>query len=184
MLQNRITVTCAVIAGAITTACAETDAAPAISAEAHAPIINNAGEEIGSIHLKQGPRGVLMNISVRDLPPGKHGMHFHAVGSCTPLENFTGAGGHIMPKGLPHGFLHPDGPHAGNLPNLIVRADGTAEVELYSNLLMLDRGAGAILDADGSTLMIHTNEDDHVTQPIGGSGGRIACGEINPIASD
>jgi Cu-Zn family superoxide dismutase len=111
-------------------------------------------------------------------------MHFHAVGSCTPLENFTDAGGHIMPLGLPHGFLHPDGPHAGNLPNLIVAADGTVEVELYTNLLMLDQGDGAILDEDGSTLMIHTNEDDHVTQPIGGSGGRIACGVIEPVVKE
>ncbi len=170
-------------AAAFTNAYAGTDPEPAISAEARAAIVNNAGEEIGSLHLVQGPRGVLMTLSARDLPPGKHGMHFHAVGSCTPLESFADAGGHIMPKGLPHGFLHPEGPHAGNLPNLIVAEDGTVEVELYTNLLMLDRGDGAILDEDGSTLMIHTNEDDHVTQPIGGSGGRIACGVIKPSAN-
>ncbi len=151
---------------------------PLITQTASADIISNAGASVGALTIEQGPRGIVINLDVRDLPPGRHGMHFHAVGSCAPMETFSEAGGHIMPKNLPHGFFHPDGPHAGNLPNLIVSADGTAKVELYSNLLMLDQGQGAILDEDGSTLMIHTNPDDHFTQPIGGSGGRIACGVI------
>ncbi|MBO9473623.1 superoxide dismutase family protein [Shimia sp. R10_1] len=152
--------------------------APQITATAEAKIINNAGAQIGTANFMQGPRGILLSLSVQGLPPGKHGMHFHAVGDCTPLDTFKGAHGHIMPGDLPHGFFHSDGPHAGNLPNLIVGADGTAEVELYTNLLMLDQGAGKVLDEDGSTLVIHANPDDHFTQPIGGSGGRIACGVI------
>lgn len=151
---------------------------PMIAATAKASIINNDGREIGTAQFKQGPQGILINISVRDLPSGKHGMHFHSVGECMPLESFKSAGGHIMPKMLPHGFFHPEGPHAGNLPNLIVAADGTAEVQIFTNLLMLDRGDGKVLDNDGSTLMIHINEDDYITQPIGGSGGRIGCGVI------
>jgi len=87
------------------------------------------------------------------------------------------AGGHIE-KEKPHGFLHPEGPHAGNLPNLIVHDDGTAQVELYSNLVSIDGDAFPLLDEDGSTIMIHANVDDHKTQPIGGSGSRIACGVI------
>ena len=131
-----------VMAAAFTTACAQADGEPAGAAEAKAVIVNNEGEEVGSAHLVQGPRGVLMKISARDLPPGKHGMHFHAVGACAPLDSFTGAGGHIMPKGLPHGFLNPDGPHAGNLPNLIVSADGTAEVELLHKPPDVNPGRG------------------------------------------
>ena len=154
------------------------DAHPAVSARAQASIINNNGEEIGTAELAQGSRGVVVEISVRGLPPGKHGMHFHSVGDCSPLATFKAASGHIMPKNLPHGFFHPDGPHAGNLPNLIVSSDGTAEVELYTNMLMLDRGDGKILDEDGSTLIIHINPDDHFSQPIGGSGSRIGCGVI------
>lgn len=149
-----------------------------ITAEAEASIINNEGVEIGKAEFLQGPRGVLINLSVRDLPSGKHGMHFHAVGDCSPMETFKAAKGHIMPKNLPHGFFHPDGPHAGNLPNLVVAEDGTANVEIYTNLLMLNKGEGKVLDEDGSTLMIHINQDDHFTQPIGGSGARIGCGVI------
>ena len=33
-------------------------------------------------------------------------------------------------------------------------------------------------DADGSALVIHANPDDHMSQPIGGAGARIACGVI------
>ena len=83
-----------------------------------------------------------------------------------------------MPLGKPHGFLHPEGPHAGNLPNLVVGSNGTANVELYTNLVTLSEGNAALLDQDGTTLIIHENEDDHLTQPIGGAGGRVACGVI------
>ncbi|MBO9403253.1 superoxide dismutase family protein [Shimia sp. R9_3] len=152
--------------------------APQITATAETTLINNAGNPIGTASFMQGPRGILISLSVKGLPPGKHGMHFHAVGECAPLDTFKGAHGHIMPGNLPHGFFNADGPHAGNLPNLIVGADGTAEVELYTNLLMLDQGDGKVLDEDGSTLVIHANPDNHFSQPIGGSGGRIACGVI------
>ncbi|MDB4224728.1 superoxide dismutase family protein [Granulosicoccus sp.] len=154
-----------------------------VDATATTVIINNAGKEIGGATFEQGPRGILISLSVRDLPAGKHGMHIHSVGDCSQLEHFKSASGHIMPKDLPHGFFHPEGPHAGNLPNLIVTADGTAEVELYTNLLMLDKGEGAVLDTDGSALVIHTNPDDHFTQPIGGSGARIGCGVIESAQS-
>ena len=85
-----------------------------------------------------------------------------------------------MPTGRPHGFLNPEGgPHEGNLPNLIVRPDGSAHVELYSQLVSLSGDdKPSLLDEDGSALIIHANEDDHRNQPIGGSGARIACGVI------
>ena len=36
----------------------------------------------------------------------------------------------------------------------------------------------ALRDADGSALVIHASPDDHMSQPIGGAGGRIACAVI------
>ncbi|MFK7839754.1 MAG: superoxide dismutase family protein [Bdellovibrionales bacterium] len=144
---------------------------------AFAPIINNDGEEIGRADIIRANNGVLVNIAVSGLPAGKRGMHFHEVGSCDDHDHFKEAGGHIE-KEKPHGFLHPEGPHAGNLPNLVVYDDGSANVELYSNLVSVDGDVFPLLDDNGSTLMIHANIDDHVTQPIGGSGARIACGVI------
>ena len=31
---------------------------------------------------------------------------------------------------------------------------------------------------DGSAVIIHANADDHLTQPIGGAGPRVACAEM------
>ena len=148
-------------------------------ADATADIVNRAGDRIGSADLYQGTEGVVMRIAVTGLTPGAHGMHFHAIGTCEDAAaGFKATGGHVMPFGKPHGYMHPDGPHAGNLPNLIVGENGTATVEIYSALVSLFEGDAALLDEDGSTLIIHENEDDHVTQPIGGAGGRAACGVI------
>jgi Cu-Zn family superoxide dismutase len=37
-----------------------------------------------------------------------------------------------------------------------------------------------LLDADGSSIMIHANADDYVSQPSGNSGPKIACAIIGP----
>ena len=36
-----------------------------------------------------------------------------------------------------------------------------------------------MLDEDGSAIVVHENADNRMTQPIGGAGGRIACGVID-----
>lgn len=148
--------------------------------KASADIINNTGKTIGKAHFVQGTQGVIIEVKVSGLTSGKHGMHFHKVGTCQDHEAFKMAEGHIDPHKKPHGFLNPGGPHEGNLPNLIVHNDGSANVELYTELVSLN-GEGdkpALLDSDGSTIMVHKNPDDHTTQPIGGSGERVACGVI------
>ncbi len=143
-----------------------------------AEIVDKSGKVIGTLKLTQGSQGVVVNIKASDLPPGYHGMHFHAVASCDHAGGFKSAKGHVDPDKKPHGFLNEEGPHEGNLPNLVVAADGTVEVEMYSSLVSLVDGNANLLDADGSSLIIHANQDDHNTQPIGGSGGRIACAVI------
>lgn len=147
---------------------------------AHASLINNNGEEVGYATFLQGARGVVIRIDVEGLPPGVHGMHFHEVGTCEDCECFKLTKGHIDPNHKPHGFFNPGGPHEGNLPNLIVDERGRAMVELYSDLVSISGQGGkpALLDEDGSTLIVHANEDDHYSQPIGGSGARILCGVI------
>ncbi len=155
-----------------------------IGQKAISEIINNDGERIGQAIYTQGNAGVLLEIMVEKLPAGKHGMHFHEKGTCEDHDHFKMAKGHIMPTGLPHGYLNDNGPHEGNLPNLIVHQDGTAHVELYTELVSVNGHdeKAALLDTDGSTLMIHANKDDHITQPIGGSGARIACGVIKSLS--
>ncbi|PSN16173.1 superoxide dismutase family protein [filamentous cyanobacterium CCT1] len=165
---------------ALTLGCLALLACPgsAFALSTQAELIDNSGSAIGTVQVEQGHKGVLVNIQAKDLPPGYHGMHFHAVGDCSDLAAFKSAGGHVNPFDTPHGFRNPDGPHEGNLPNLVVAADGTVEVELYSDLVELDFGPAKLLDDDGTALIIHTDKDDHYSQPIGGSGGRIACAVI------
>ena len=144
---------------------------------AKAEIMNVAGAVIGTATFEQTPTGVLLHVDVRDLPPGPHGIHLHAVGACTP--DFKAATGHINPGKVAHGLRNPDGPDNGDLPNLYVAADGTARAEFFTTRVSVTGGAApALLDQDGSTVIIHENPDDHMTQPIGGAGGRIGCGII------
>ncbi|MEM9600931.1 MAG: superoxide dismutase family protein [Pseudomonadota bacterium] len=148
-------------------------------ADATATLIDRTGSDIGTAYFYQATDGIIMRLAVQGLTPGIHGMHFHAAGTCEdPQDGFMATGGHIMPLGKPHGYRHPEGPHAGNLPNLIVRADGTAVIELHTHLVTVSGGTAALLDENGSTLIIHENEDDHFTQPIGGAGGRVVCGVV------
>src|SRR5262249_34367793 len=132
------------------------------------------GESVGNITLTQMPDGaVMVSASVRGLPPGQHGFHIHAVGSCTPT--FHAAGPHYNPLGKQHGLDNPNGPPAGDLPNLTVNADGTGTLNAKTTLITITPGPTTIFDTDGSAVIIHAQPDDQKTDPSGNSGGRIAC---------
>ena len=144
---------------------------------AGADLVNVDGTVIGSATFEQTPTGVVMGVEVQGLPPGPHGIHLHATGACTP--DFKAAKGHINPDKVAHGLRNPDGPDNGDLPNLFVAADGSARAEFFTTRVTVSGGdMPALLDADGSAVIIHEHPDDHMTQPIGGAGGRIACGVI------
>lgn len=150
-------------------------AATAASAE----LISASGASVGKASLQQGPSGVLIRIEVWGLPPGAHGIHLHAIGKCSP--DFKAAGGHINPHKRPHGLLNPDGPDRGDLPNLFVGAGATGKAEFFTTRVSLMMGTAPLLDEDGSAFIIHEHADDHMTQPIGGAAGRIACGVIKAM---
>ena len=161
------------------TALAAVIAPPIASAAdmAAAEIIGTDGAVIGKATFEQTPTGVLMNVDVGGLPPGGHGIHLHAVGSCMP--NFKAATGHINPGKVKHGLRNPEGPDNGDLPNLFAAADGSARAEFFTTRVSVSGGdMPALLDEDGSSVIIHENPDDHMAQPIGGAGGRIGCGVI------
>ena len=157
---------------------------PATAADmAAAELVNTDGKAIGEATFEQTPGGVLLFVKVTGLPPGPHGIHLHGTGRCAP--DFKAAKGHINPHKRAHGLRHPDGPDNGDLPNLYVAADGTGAAEFYTTRVSVADGkrAPALLDADGSAVIIHANPDDHMTQPIGGAGGRIACGVVERKAA-
>lgn len=132
---------------------------------------------VGSAVLTETANGVLVDVELRDLEPGWHGFHFHERGDCT-APGFESAGEHYNPHADMHGLLVEDGPHAGDLPNIFVDADGTARFQLMADGLSLRNGANALADADGAALVVHSAQDDYRSQPSGDSGTRIACAEI------
>ena len=156
--------------------------APVAATEPQAsPILTADGTRHGSVSVRDTASGVLLRIEATGLPPGWHGMHFHEKGDCSSA-GFTSAGGHVhATKPVVHGFLVPGANDAGDLPNLFVRADGSATVELHSTLVSMTGAGGrpALNDADGAALVIHAEPDDYRTQPIGGAGARIACAVLH-----
>ncbi len=134
---------------------------------------NAAGDSIGTVVMQEGSTGFLMTVMLEGLEPGPHGIHIHAIGSCSP--DFKASGGHINVDDKQHGLLNPDGPDNGDLPNIYAAADGTVQAELFTTRA----GPDLLMDDDGSAIVIHENRDDHITQPIGGAGGRVACGVLS-----
>jgi Cu-Zn family superoxide dismutase len=135
------------------------------------------GKEVGSANLSQTPHGVLINVSVKGLPPGEHAFHVHAVGKCEPP--FTTAGGHFNPANKKHGIMAAEGQHAGDMPNLHIPQSGDLTVEVLNTAVTLEKGKpNSVFDADGSAVIIHASKDDYKTDPTGDAGGRIACGVI------
>ena len=134
---------------------------------------NVEGDPIGTVVMQQGSGGFLVTVMVDGLEPGPHGIHIHSVGTCTP--DFKASGGHINVDNRQHGLLNPDGPDNGDLPNIYATADGAVQAELFTTLVDPD----LLKDDDGSAIVIHENSDDHTSQPIGGAGGRVACGVLN-----
>ncbi|MEX1166844.1 MAG: superoxide dismutase family protein [Hydrogenophaga sp.] len=154
------------------------------SGQAVAPLQDRAGQAVGEVRLTEGPHGILIHVSAKGLPPGPKGIHIHQVGTCDDGDKgFVASGGHLNPTGKKHGLMNPEGPDAGDLPNLMVHADGSVEVEMFTMLASLtgQGGRAALLDANGAAIVIHENRDDHITQPIGGAGARRFCGVVKAV---
>lgn len=160
--------------------CLATALPTAAETVATAAMKSRDGKELGQIRMTDTTAGLLLSIKLKGLPPGPHGFHAYEVGKCE--GDFSSAGAIYNPLGAKHGFLSEDGPMAGDLPNLIVPANGEVEVELLSPFLALAKhGDEALLDADGAALVIRERADDYRTDPEGDSGSRIACGIITTV---
>lgn len=142
-------------------------------------IVNNKGETIGKVMIRGMDDSTVVRLAVNagGLAPGWHGMHFHAVGDCSDTAKFEASKGHVNHGDDKHGLLNPGGPDDGDLPNIYAAQDGSVNAEVWTDTDLADDDK-ALLDRDGSALVIHANEDDHATQPIGGAGGRVACAVI------
>lgn len=138
---------------------------------AAASLRTSAGAEAGRATATEVAGGVRFTADIVGLPPGTHGIHVHMVGACD-APDFTTAGSHWNPNAMKHGTMNPQGPHKGDMPNLIVGTDGRGTIAITIPAATMD----GLLDADGAAMVVHANADDLMTDPSGNSGGRIGCG--------
>ena len=140
---------------------------------ATAILMDATGRPAGRATVREVAGGLRVTVDARGLPAGTHGAHLHTVGACI-APAFASAGPHWNPAGSKHGSMNPQGPHAGDLPNLIVGRDGHGTLGVVLAGATMD----GLLDADGAALVVHATADDLITDPSGNSGARVACGVL------
>lgn len=185
----------------VTAGVALTVSTPAAGADrplVYASLKDAAGESVGKVIFK-GRDGVVTRVEVQiraAAAPGLgdfHGFHVHTTGVCTPTPSgstnvpFGSAGGHWNPTAAGHGA------HTGDLPSILLRANGQAHQEFDTDRFSV----GALLDADGSAVILHAGRDNFANIPAvyssgeppvagpnaatlgtGDAGGRYACGVV------
>ena len=147
-----------------------------IRAAMHHLSSTGVGRKIGYVTLTDTPDGLLLEPDLRDLPPGAHGFHVHEFGNVEPKDGKSGgmAGEHYDPeKTGVHLGPYRDG-HLGDLPRLLVDADGTATRSVLAPRLELE-------DVAGRALIIHSGGDNYSDFPLPNGGGksRIVGGIIS-----
>ena len=143
---------------------------------AKAEFVNMAGESNGSAKLTGTKDGVLIEVEATGLPAGQWvGFHVHETGKCDAADKHESAGAHFNPGGKEHGYQSANGPHAGDMPNLYVGADGTVRAQDYTSGIRLGEGD---TDVIGRAPMIHGGADDYQSQPSGKAGASYACAVI------
>ena len=132
-------------------------------------LANGQGQPVGTATLSPAKDGgVAVELDLKNLTPGRHGIHFHQNPTCEG-PGFTSAGGHYNPDSKQHGLQNPQGPHAGDINNFTVLKDGTAKSTVIAPHMKM---------GVASALVVHAGMDDSKTDPSGNSGDRVACGVV------
>lgn len=143
----------------------------------HVYITDAEGKTLGMAMLSKAPTGVSIALDLKGLTPGEHAVHVHGTPKCEGPA-FATAGGHLNPAMKKHGLKNPEGPHAGDMNNFMVGADGTAKVTIVATGVTMGTEANSVFANGGTALVVHAKADDMMTDPAGAAGDRIACGVI------
>jgi Cu-Zn family superoxide dismutase len=150
-----------------------------IRAEAY--LLDTLGAEVGVVRITETPGAPEVEVSIkvdRGATTGQHGIHFHSIGVCNPAGAFSSAGNHFNPTGRKHGLFNPDGPHSGDFEALTIDSYRKGTFLAGDSRITLSPGPKSLLDADGTSVVLHALPDDQRTDPSGNSGARIACGVL------
>ena len=140
-------------------------------ASATATLQDAQGALVGAAIMLEADDQLVLTLTVEGLEAGPRGAHIHMVGQCD-APTFESAGDHWNPADAQHGLDNPQGPHAGDMPNIEIDEEGAGLLEY----VLMDVSLEDMLDADGAAMVVHAAKDDQVTDPSGNSGDRIACG--------
>jgi Cu-Zn family superoxide dismutase len=137
--------------------------------------------QFSEIPSPEGVKQVLVELTVRGLPDGKHGVHIHQTANCQPC---AAAGGHFDPGPSGNPSVDANHPfHSGDLINIDVQG-GYGVLLTLTTRVTLAPGPLSIFDSDGSALIIHEKPDTYCpkgdVQDCAG-GGRAACGIIEGV---
>lgn len=153
----------------------KTDAAAPPPIKATAQLFDATGAQRGAAVLTENGGGLKLQVTAEDLASGTYGIHLHMVGKCEGPK-YESAGSHWNPASKEHGLENPNGAHRGDLPNMEAVASKPTEYSRDIKDATLSSGNMAVLDADGTAIVIHAKPDDYKTDPSGNSGDRIVCG--------
>ncbi len=127
----------------------------------------------GLVTFTQTDSGILVVADIEGLSAGKHGFHVHEFGDISKSDG-TSAGGHFNPENTDHGGPGDAVRHVGDLGNITAGENGKAHYEWIDKVISFSGKHNII----GRGIIIHSGEDDLVSQPTGNAGARVAYGVI------
>lgn len=174
-----------------------------------ATIEDASGSPLATVRMVRTDDGkVVVRAAGAGLSAGFHGFHVHSVGVCDPAA--TDSTGATVPFFTAGGHFNPDttkthGAHAGDMPPLMVAADGSAMLRFKTDRFALRD----LMDTDGSAIVLHAGPDnlahipattatggeryhshvddifgaDTATKATGDAGARAGCGVLERVSS-
>lgn len=174
----------------------DSDPAAQQAVAATAELADADGNPLGQVDFTPVDGDIEVSVTAVNMEPGFYGFHLHEIAECEPdseapddpeeTGDFLSAGGHIPGE---DDAEHPD--HAGDLPVLLVKEDGTATMSVVTDRVDEEM----LTEDDGAAVIVHTDEDnygniperyldetegetDEDTAATGDAGPRLACGVV------